>query len=109
METIRLQLIGEYFYPTDSVSRDILIEEERIERFSENRLDRLSPALVKKGYKIAISNYTPKQSVSPSIPFGHKIGSEAKSVINPCQNCYLREVCDDGECGRKTFRLFSRK
>ena len=109
MGTIRLQLVGEYFYPTDSVSRNILVEEERIERLPENRLDILSPVFVRKGYKIAISNYIPEKSVSPSLPFSPKIGGEAKSVINPCQNCYLRELCDDGECGRKLFRLFSRK
>lgn len=57
MNTIQLQLIGEYLYPTNSWSRDILFDETNHDRFKIEMLDLLSPRLVKKGYKLAISNY----------------------------------------------------
>lgn len=107
MATIYLQLIGEYFYPTNSVSKEILLEEFRLERFPEHRFDAVAPILVRKGNRLAVSDYSPQIS-EPYIPRGEKIGGEAKSVENPCKKCYLRGLCDDG-CGRKLFRLFSRK
>ena len=42
MATIRLQLIEGYFYPTDFISRETLVNMFRIERFPENRFDELS-------------------------------------------------------------------
>lgn len=57
MNTIRLMLIGDYLYPTDSWSRDTLVEETNHDRFKKDMLDILSPRLVKKGYKLAISYY----------------------------------------------------
>lgn len=57
MNTIRMQLIGNYLYPTDSWSRDTLIDETNHDRFNKDMLDLISPRLVKRGYKLAISNY----------------------------------------------------
>lgn len=57
MNTIRLQLIGEYLYPTDAWSRDTLIDETNHDRLKNDMLDLISPRLVKRGYKLAISNY----------------------------------------------------
>lgn len=55
--TIRMQLIGEYLYPIDSWSRDTLFEETNHDRFKKDMLDLISPRLVKRGFKLAISNY----------------------------------------------------
>ena len=109
MATIRLQLIEGYFYPTDFISRETLVELFRIERFPESRFVVLSPSIIAKGHAMAVANYTPKVSPAVDKSGWQKIGGTAKSVSNPCSKCYLRELCDDGECGRKTFRLFSRK
>lgn len=57
MNTIRMQLIGNYLYPTDSWSRDTLFDETNHDRFKKDMLDLISPRLVKRGYKLAISNY----------------------------------------------------
>lgn len=55
--TIRMQLIDEYLYPTDSWSRDTLVEVTNHDRFKIDMLDLVSPRLIKKGYMLAISNY----------------------------------------------------
>ena len=52
-----MQLIGEYLYPTDAWSRDTLFDETNHDRFKKDMLDIISPRLVKRGYKLAISNY----------------------------------------------------
>lgn len=108
MSVIRLQLINEYFYPTDAVSKELLIKSMRIERFPLNRFDVVSPSLVHKGYALAVEGYSPTPAPE-YIPIGERIGGEPKSVCNPCVKCSLRDVCDSDECGRKCFRLFSRK
>lgn len=55
--TIRLQFINGVFYPTDSISRKTLEDELGIDRIVERNFDIVSPRLVKRGYKMAISNY----------------------------------------------------
>lgn len=50
---IRLQFINGYFYPTDSFSRSRLGRD----KFQENKLDTITPFLVKKGYMFEIFNY----------------------------------------------------
>ena len=108
MSVIRLQLINEFFYPVDAISKQHLEESLRLDRFPLHRFDMLSPRLVSLGYALAITGYNP---VPPpeNIPRGEKIGGEPKSVINPCVKCGVRELCDSDECGRKCYRLFSRK
>ena len=108
MSTIRLQLINGYFYPTDALSRQILIEHLQLERFPADRFDVLSPALVHQGHALAVDGYSPDPPTEHR-PVGAKVGGYPKSVKNPCIDCYLRHVCDSDECGRKSFRLFSRK
>jgi len=57
MNTIRMKLIGDYLYPTDSWSRDTLFEVTNHVRFKKDKLDLLWHRLIKKGYRLAISNY----------------------------------------------------
>lgn len=108
MAAIRLQLIQDYFYPTDAVSRQTLIDCLRLERFPLERLDLLSPRLVRLGYSLAIVDYMPTQRPEYR-PVGMRIGGEPRSTVNPCVKCGARSICDSDECGRKCFRLFSRK
>ena len=105
---IRLQLIDGYFYPTDSCSKEFLLEELRLTRFAEEKLDYFSPSLIRKGHAFAIANYSPK--VRPEIDRSGwmKVGGSAKCVENPCKKCYLRDLCDKDDCGRKHFRILSR-
>ena len=55
-KTIRLQRVGEYLYPTDAVSVDYLGEEMELGRIPVDR-DAIFPALVARGFKLAITNY----------------------------------------------------
>jgi len=55
--TIQLQLINGVFYPIDSISRKILEDELNMDRIIERNFDIVSPKLVKRGYKMAITNY----------------------------------------------------
>lgn len=48
LNTVRLQLINGYFYPTDSISRNILNGEFNLDRFPKDRIDALSPTMVRK-------------------------------------------------------------
>lgn len=97
---IRLQLIDGTFYPTDSLSRKKLRDTLHLDRFSESSLDTITPRLIKRGYKFAISGYEPK-TYQQQEPIGNKVGGEPKLVKNPCINCYLKDVCDSDDCGRK--------
>jgi len=55
--TIQLQFINGVFYPIDSTSRKILENELNMDRITERDFDIVSPRLVKRGYKMAITNY----------------------------------------------------
>lgn len=55
--TIQLQLINGVFYPIDSISRKILEDELNMDRIIERNFDIVSPKLIKRGYKMAITNY----------------------------------------------------
>ena len=55
--TIQLQFINGVFYPIDSISRKILENELNIDKITERKFDVVSPILVKRGYKMAITNY----------------------------------------------------
>ena len=55
--TIQLQHINGTFFPVDSISRKILETELNVDRIPERKFDIVSPILVRKGYKIAISDY----------------------------------------------------
>jgi hypothetical protein len=55
--TIQLQHINGIYYPTDSISRKILERELNRDRIIEKDFDIVSPVLVKRGYKMAISGY----------------------------------------------------
>lgn len=107
MATIYLQLVGNYFYPTNAISKEILIRDFRLERFPKERFDSLAPMIVRKGNSLAVADYTP-EVCTRNIPFSEKIGGKVKSVNNPCSKCYLHGLCSE-DCGRKLFRLFSRK
>ena len=56
-KTIRLQRIGEYLYPTDAVSVEHLRSEMELGRIPVERDFAIFPALVARGYKLAITNY----------------------------------------------------
>ncbi len=40
------------------------------------------------------------------IQFNENVG---KSTVDPCVKCYVRDLCDDGECGRKLFPIWTNK
>ena len=108
MSTIRLQFINDYFYPTDEISRRALEKEMRLGRFPKERLDWISPALVVRGYALAITGYDVEQKESVDYSSrGIKIGGTAKPMADPCVKCHLRDLCDADDCGRKSFRLFT--
>lgn len=109
LKTIRLQLINGYFYPTNSISRDILHDNYNLDRIPMDAFDRWSPKFVRDGFKMAIDGYDPKPTTQYSNPNGLKIGGAAKAVKNPCTSCKAKGLCDKDECGRKTYRLFSNK
>ncbi len=101
--TIYLQLINGYFYPTNSVSRDIMANRYNIGRIPENKFYMWSPKLVRDGYKLAIDGYNDnvniaKDDFKPNWP---KIGGEPHSVKNPCDKCKLNGICDSDDCGNK--------
>ena len=56
-KTIRLQRVGEYLYPTDVVSVEYLGEEMELGRIPVEIDFAIFPALVARGYKLAITNY----------------------------------------------------
>ena len=108
INTIQLQLINGYFYPTNSISRDIMIDNYRLERIPQDRFDLLAPRFVRDGYKLAVNDYEPSPRKGYSKPYSPKIGGEPKSFKEPCTTCRLKDVCDSDDCGRKNFRLFSK-
>jgi hypothetical protein len=59
MATIRLQLIKGFFYPTDAASRKILEDSLRVDRIPLERIDVVSPKLVKAGHALAITGWDP--------------------------------------------------
>lgn len=59
MTTIRLQLIKGFFYPTDAASRKILKDSLRVDRIPLERIDVVSPKLVKAGHALAITGWDP--------------------------------------------------
>ena len=59
MATIHLQLIKGFFYPTDADSRKILEECMRLDRIPLERIDVVSPKLVKAGHVLAIKDWDP--------------------------------------------------
>lgn len=56
-KTIRLQRVGDYLYPTDAVSVEHLGTEMELGRIPVERDFAIFPALVARGYKLAITNY----------------------------------------------------
>jgi hypothetical protein len=100
---IRLQFIDGYFYPTDSVSRNTLVDELRIERFPEDRFTPLTSTLVARGHALAVEGYD-LPIYHYSTPYSPKLGSNGVTQ-DPCRKCRLNGICGD-ECGRKLFRLF---
>lgn len=106
MSTIQLQFINGYFYPTDAISSETLENELGLGRIPENRLDVISAKLVKRGYKLAISNYTPKPTRDDRKQSNPYIDKNAKSHENPCPKCGLKDLCDKDDCGRKSFKLW---
>ena len=108
LNTLRLQLINGYFYPTDSISSEILKNELNLGRIPEERIDVISPQLVKRGYKLALFDYYPTPTNREPISRGAKIGGEAKPQKDPCMKCSVRDLCDPSDCGRKGFRLFTK-
>ena len=110
LSTIKLQLIDGYFYPTDSISSKILEDEFELGRIPENRIDVLSPKLINMGYKLAISDYNPQPTTYYHSNFySGKIGGTPKPQKNPCTKCGFNGLCDSDECGKKSYRLFSKK
>ena len=109
LNTLRLQLINGYFYPTDSISRDLLRNELELERIPEERIDIISPILVKRGYKLAISDYNPTPKNNKVHSYGGKIDGDIKPQKDPCKKCGFNGLCDSDDCGKKGFRLFSKK
>ena len=107
MNTIRLQLVGEYFYPTDSVSVTTLQRLFGIARFPERRFDVLTPKMIREGYKLAVADYYPAP-VQPHFngSYGWPIGERKPS--DPCLKCYLRDACDRDICNRG-WRKFARE
>ena len=59
---INLQFINGFFYPTDAISTQTLADELELGRIPEDRLDVISPKLIRRGYKLAISNYYPQKT-----------------------------------------------
>ena len=59
MATIHLQLIKGFFYPTDAASRKILEDSLRVDRIPLERIDVVSPKLVKAGHALAITGWDP--------------------------------------------------
>jgi hypothetical protein len=55
--TIQLQYINGIYYPIDFISKKILERELSRDRIIERDFDIVSPVLVKRGYKMAISGY----------------------------------------------------
>ena len=108
LNTLRLQLINGYFYPTDSISRDLLRNELELGRIPEERIDAISPKLVKRGYKLAISDYNPTLENNKVHSYGEKIGGDIKPQKDPCTKCEFNGLCDSDDCGKKGFRLFSK-
>lgn len=109
LNTVNLQLINGFFYPTDGLSVDILKDEFEIGRIPEERFHNFSAKLVKRGYKLAVSDYNPKPSTYYDGSFDLKIGGLPKPQKNPCTKCGFNGLCDSDECGKKGYRLYSKK
>jgi len=106
--TIRLQLINGFFYPTDSISRDILYDDYNLSRIPEDSFDRWSPRMVRDGYKLAINDYNPPTTQDFNPPRGSKIGGEPHPSKNPCIKCKMNGLCDSDECGNKIKKNIKR-
>ena len=109
VRTIRLQLINDYFYPTDAISKDTLERELGIPRIPKKRIEQISSKLVANGYKLAINDYNPESPNKVNNSAGQKIGGIPKPQQNPCTKCGLKKACDSDDCGKKHFRLTSNK
>ena len=105
--TIQIQLINGYFYPIDSVSKNILYNEYGMSRIPEDKFEVLYPKFVHDGYKLAVTDYNPpKKEHTP--PKGYPIGGEPHQAKDPCPKCGFKGMCDKDECGKKNFRLFKK-
>lgn len=98
--TISIQLVGEFFYPTDFNSHKWLAEELELERFPQKRMDFILPKLVARGYKVAVYNYA-FELTKWCGSIGKKIGGTAKAVKDPCVSCSLRDLCDRDVCSKR--------
>ena len=106
---INLQFINGFFYPTDAISTQTLADELELGRIPEDRLDVISPKLIRRGYKLAISNYYPqKTNNNDGYVSRTKNYDIQKPIENPCIKCNLKGLCDSDDCGKKHFRLFKR-
>ena len=106
--TICLQFINGYFYPTNSTSKDILNDVYNLSRISEEGFDRWSPKIIHDGYKLAVNDYNPKPKQNIIPPAGGKIGGEPHPTKNPCIKCKMNGLCDSDECGMKIKRNIKR-
>jgi hypothetical protein len=107
MSTIRLQLVGEYFYPTDSVSASTLENLFGIARFPEHRFDTLAPKMIREGYSLAVADYFPVPTQTRFYGALDLHTGERKQS-GPCLKCYLREACDGDICSMGWRKLCSR-
>ena len=108
MATIRIQLVGEYFYPTDAISEKHLTNLFELGRFPKRRFDEIMARAVVKGYSFAVANYTPTTYGKIDTTGLAKLGGVPKATKDPCVKCVLRGLCDNDECGAKSFRLHSK-
>ena len=106
--TICLQLINGYFYPTNSISKDILYDAYHLSRIPEDRFDIWSPKMVRDGYKLAVNDYNPPQKQDFTKPMGSKIGGEPHPVKNPCIKCKMNGLCDSDNCGMRINKRIKR-
>lgn len=107
-KTITLIYRDGYFRAEEGMSETLLREALELGAFPETR-DHLLSTLVHKGFRVAIKgDYKPLPYQEPHHTF-NVIGGKQKTVNNPCSGCYLRNVCDVDECGRKKYRLFTNK
>ena len=103
MSTIRLQLVGGYFYPTDSTSADTLEKLFGLARFPEHRFDALAPKMVRDGYSLAVAGYCP-EPMQPRFNGGLDLPTGDRKPSPACRKCYLREVCNSDICSRKRIQ-----
>ena len=107
MNTIYLQYANGYLFPSDISSRGALERELNVIKFSVDKIDIISPRLVRNGYKLAINGYMPK-AYQPPYNREYIEAGNIRPQENPCSKCHMRGLCDEDDCGAKMFRLFTK-